>query len=209
MELQRKRNNSLQTRCCLILLALAVVAILVPTYLHAYSLSGSSDAPTLLLGDKVLVNQAAYWVKVPYTQIKLLHVSRPKRGEMVLIRALSNLFLSLTGLPGETIEIQENHVIINVQALPLRALSGTDFSWVPASHYMGSSVFDEEGHWVAFTPGAGEHRNFAPIRLKEDEYFLLGDNRDSSLDGRVWGPLKEDAIFGKVILIVPTGVRNK
>src|SRR5579863_8463968 len=85
---------------------LAVVVLVLPAYLRAYSLSGSSGAPTLLLGDKVLVNQAAYWVKLPYTQIKLLHVSRPKRGDMVLIRPPDRpylIFKRVIVLPGETI----------------------------------------------------------------------------------------------------------
>ena len=71
------------TRRRLTLLSLAAVAVFIlPAYVRAYSLSGASDAPTLLLGDKVVVNQAAYWFKLPYTQIKLLHVSRPQRGDM-------------------------------------------------------------------------------------------------------------------------------
>jgi len=211
MRFRHKGNKPSLTRRHLILLAVLVITLL-PAYLRAYSLNGTSDAPTLLVGDKVLVNQAAYWIKVPYTRIKLLHLSHPRRGEMVLIRAPEQsffIFKRVIGLPGESIEILENHVIINGRPLPLKALSERDFSWVPASHHMGSSVYDEDGHWVTFTPGVGEHRNFAPVRLKAHEYFLLGDNRDPSLDGRVWGPLEEDAIFGKVILTVSSGLRNK
>jgi len=201
------------TRRRLTLLSLAAVAVFIlPAYVRAYSLSGASDAPTLLLGDKVVVNQAAYWFKLPYTQIKLLHVSRPQRGDMVLMQPPDRpllIFKRIIGLPGETIEIRENRVIIDGQPLTLKPLSRMDFAWVPAWHQMGDTVFDEDGHWVAFTPGAGKHRNFTPTRLKKDEYFLLGDNRDPSLDCRVWGALKEDAIFGKVILTLPTGGRNR
>ncbi len=201
------------TRRRLIFLSLVVVVVvLLPAYLRAYSLSGASDAPTLLLGDKVVVNQAAYWLKLPYTHIKLLHVSRPKRGDMVLMRppkSLLLIFKRVIGLPGETIEIRDNRVSVDGQPLPLRVLSRADFSWVPDSHHMGNTVYEEDGHWVAFTPGAGEHRTFDSIRLKSNEYFLLGDNRDPRLDCRVWGPLKEDAIFGKVILALPTGPRTR
>jgi signal peptidase I len=199
-------------RRLILLSLLAAVIFVLPAYLRAYSLSGVSDAPTLLLGDKVLVNQAAYWIKLPYTGVKLFQVSRPRRGDMVLVRVPDlpiPIFKRILGLPGESIEIRENNVFVNGRPLPLRPLSGTNFSWVPASHRIGNTVYDEDGHWVAFTPGAGEHRNFAPIRLKSDEYFLLGDNRDPSLDCRVWGPLKEDAILGKTILMLHTGARNK
>ncbi len=199
-------------RCLILLTVVAVVVVLVPAYLHAYVLSGASDAPTLLLGDKVIVNQAAYWLKLPYTPIRLLRVSRPKRGDLALVKApdISNLiFKRVLGLPGETIEIRDNRVIVDGKPLPLKAPSQTEFSWVPASHKMGSTIYEEDGHWVAFTSGAGEHRNFASMHLEGDEYFVLGDNRDNSLDCRVWGPLKENAIFGKVILTLATGRRNK
>jgi signal peptidase I len=202
----------LTKRRLLALALLAVVVLLLPAYIRAYSLAGASDAPTLLYGDKVLVNQAAYWVKLPYTQVRFLHISDPRRGDMVLVRGPDlpvPVFKRIIGLPGETLEIRENSVIINGRPLPLKPLTQMDFSWVPASHRMGNTVYDEDGHWIAFTAGTGEHRNFAPIRLQSDEYFLLGDNRDPSLDCRVWGPLKENAILGKTILILHTGPRNK
>ena len=204
--------SMLAKRRTVLLSLLAVVVVLLPAYLRAYSLAGASDAPTLLLGDKVIVNQVAYSFKLPYTQIKLFRVSRPKRGDLVLMQSPDlpiRIFKRVIGLPEETIEIRDNHIIIDGRPLPLTALSTPDFSWVPASHNMGNAVYDEDGHWVAFTPGAGEHRNVASVRLRSDEYFLLGDNRDPSLDCRVWGPLKEDVVLGKVILTLRTGPRNR
>jgi signal peptidase I len=190
----------------------AVAVALLPAYLRAYSLSGPSDAPTLLLGDTAVVNHAAYSVKFPYTQIKLVHVSRPKRGDVVLVLRPDqpfHVFKRVIALPGETIEMRDNRIIIEGRPLRLKALSEPDFSYVPASHQMGKAVYDEDGHWAAFTPGAGKQRNLAPVRLKRDEYFLLGDNRDSSLDCRAWGPLKGDAILGKMVLALPTGPRSR
>jgi signal peptidase I len=201
------------TRRRVVLLSLAsVVVLILPAYLRAFTLSGPSDAPTLLLGDRAVVNRAAYWVNLPYTDIKLIRVSHPRRGDLVLVLRPDRpllVFKRVIGLPEETIEMRDNRVLIDGQPLPLTALPRPDFSWVPTSHVMGNTVYDEAGHWAAFTEGAGAHRDLHPVQLRSDEYFLLGDNRDISLDCRVWGPLKEDAIFGKVIFSVPTGARKK
>jgi signal peptidase I len=187
----------------------AAAVLSLPAYLKAYTLSGSSDAPTLLSGDTALVNQAAYWINVPYTQTRLIHISHPKRGDLVQVQrpdSPAKAFKRVIGLPGEVIEMRDNRVIVNGHVLPAVLLQA-DFSWVPSTHRMASTVYDEDGHWAAFS-AAGYKRDFAPVLLKSDEYFLLGDNRDASLDCRVWGPLKEPAIGGKVILTLPTGPRH-
>jgi signal peptidase I len=188
----------------------AVAVLLLPAYLKAYTLSGGSDAPTLLLGDKAVVNQAAYWINVPYTQTRLIRNSHPKRGDLVLVQrpdSPAKAFKRVIGLPGEVVEMRDNRVIVDGSALPLTALRA-DFSWVPSTHRMASTVYNEDGHWVAFSTTGVYKRDLAPLRLKGGEYFLLGDNRDVSLDCRVWGPLKEGAIYGKVILTLPTGPRH-
>jgi signal peptidase I len=202
----------LTRRGILLLILVSSVVLILPAYLRAYTLSGPSDAPTLLLGDTAIVNRAAYRVDLPYTRVQLARVSHPKRGDLVQVLSPDRhllVFKRVLGLPGETIQMHDNRVVIDGQPLPLKALSGMDFSWVPKSHRMGNTVYDEAGHWAAFTPGAGEYRDLRPVHLTSEEYFLLGDNRDISLDCRVWGPLREGAIFGKVIFISPTGPRNK
>jgi signal peptidase I len=189
-----------------------VVLATVPAYLRAYTLSGISDAPTLLLGDTAVVNQAAFWLKLPYTQVSLLHVAQPKRGDLVQILRPDRpllVFKRVIGLPREVIQIRENQVVIDGQPLSLRPLPQTDFSWVPESHHMGNTVYQEDRHWAVFTTGTGEFRNYGPVKLAADEFFLLGDNRDVSLDCRSWGPLKEGAIRGKVIFTMPNGPRRK
>ncbi|MGH9648442.1 MAG: signal peptidase I, partial [Bryobacteraceae bacterium] len=136
-------------------------------YFRVYVLSGISDAPTLLLGDKAVVNQAAYWIKLPYTKVKILPVARPKRGDLVQVLRPDRpllVFKRVIGLPGETIEIHDNQIAINGKALRQTALPPADFSWVSAAHKMGNTVYDEDGHWAAFTPGAGQP--LAPFHLK-------------------------------------------
>ena len=186
---------------------------LAPAYLHAYKLAGPSDIPTLLLGDKVIVNNAAYGVSLPYSNVRLFRSGFPRRGDLVLLHVLPNLelvfFKRVMGLPGETIEIQENRVVVNGRALPVTDLNPADFAWVPKAHPIGSIVQNEDGHWVTFTPGKTKQRNHPPIRLATGQYFVLGDNRDDSKDSRDFGPVSEDLLLGKVIATFATGDRIK
>jgi signal peptidase I len=198
----------------IVALALAGMS-LVPAYLQAYELSGPSDIPTVLLGDKVIVNRAAYSVKLPYFNVRLFRSGSPQRGDFVLLRLLNNprfsfrFFKRIIGLPGETVELRENRVLVNGRALPVTDLNPADFAWVPTAHPIGSIVQNEDGHWITFTPGKGKHRNHPPLRLAEGEYFVLGDNRDDSADSREFGPVTEDLLLGKVIATFASGERRR
>jgi signal peptidase I len=198
-----------------IVLSVLVGLGVAPAYLCAWELSGPSDIPSLLLGDKVIVNNAAYRVNLPYSDVRLFRTGSPKRGDMVLLHVLNdpslkhNFFKRVMGLPGETIELRENRVIVNGRALPVTDLNRADFAWVPKAHPIGSIVQNEDGHWITFTPGQGEHRNHPPTRLPDGQHFVLGDNRDPSKDSRDFGPVSEDLLLGKVIATFATGDRIK
>ncbi len=188
---------------------------LVPAYLRAYTIVGGSEIPTVLLGDKIVVNNAAYILKVPYSNAKLFRTGSPKRGDFVCLQIPNNsrlkgaFFKRIMGLPGETIELQENRVLIDGRALSVKALNPGEFTWVPKAHPIGSIVENEDGHWITYTPGKSENRNHPPTRLADGQYFLLGDNRDGSFDSREFGPVSEDFFLGKVIAIFPTGERAR
>jgi signal peptidase I len=113
------------------------------------------------------------------------------------------------GLPGETVEIRENRVVVNGRAVPVTDLNPADFAWVPKAHAIGSTVQNEDGHWITFTPGRSAHRNHPPVRLADGQYFVLGDNRDDSQDSREFGPVSEDLLLGKVIAAFASGERAR
>jgi signal peptidase I len=185
-----------------ILLAGLTALLLLPSYLRAYTLSGASAAPTVVLGDVFIVNNAAYDLRLPYSHITLVHTGSIRRGDVVFVGLPIHVaaIKRVMGLPGETIEVRENRVIVDGRTLPSQPVDA-DFAWVSPQHHMGSTVFMEDGHWCAYTPGKGESRNFAPIHLRAGEYFLMGDNRDNSLDSRAFGPVSRDKITGKMIAV--------
>jgi signal peptidase I len=199
-------------------LAFLIVAAglgLVPAYMRAYVLTGASEIPTILVGDKFVVNTAAYSLKLPYSRTRLFRTGLPKRGDFVYLylpkkpQLRPGFVKRIIGLPGETVELRDNLVLIDGLALPVRVLNPAEFLFVPKAHPIGSVVEDEDGHWITFTPGNSRYRNYPPTRLADGQCFLLGDNRDDSDDSREFGPVPESLLLGKVIAIFPAGQRAK
>jgi signal peptidase I len=185
------------------LLPVLIGLAILPSYLRAYKPITPSEAPSINIGDSFLVNQAAYALRLPYSNVKLLRTGSPRRGDMIqmLLPGKSHRIIKrVIGLPGETIEFRDNRVVVNGRMLPLQPLNRSDFNWVAPVNKIGTDVFNEDGHWISFTPGQGPCRNHAPVTLSPHEFFLVGDNRDGSLDSRIWGPIAEDRILGKVVV---------
>src|SRR5277367_3564867 len=104
---------------------------IIPSYLRAYKLATPSEAPSINIGDSILVNKAAYNLRLPYTSVTMLRTGSVKRGDMVQLQIPGTTYIGpkrVMGLPGETIEFRENRVLINGRMLPLAPLNRTDFS---------------------------------------------------------------------------------
>src|SRR5215471_7474124 len=111
-----------------IVLLLVIVLGLMPAYLHAYRLmpDGVSEVPTLLPQDVIIVNRAAYHFGLPYLNLVLFRTGAPKRGEMVLITLPNHRGVApkrVVGLPGDTVELKDNRLLINSQAVSVKVLN--------------------------------------------------------------------------------------
>ncbi|HXQ25215.1 MAG TPA: signal peptidase I [Candidatus Acidoferrales bacterium] len=98
-----------------------------------------------------------------------------ERGDVVVfwypLDRSKSFIKRVVGLPGETVEIRAGHVYVNGQEL--------QDQYVPAGYLDGS--------------------NYLPRRISRDEYFVMGDHRDSSNDSRVFGPVPRGYIYGKAV----------
>jgi signal peptidase I len=169
-----------------------MMAIVVMTFVvQSFEIPSGSMIPTLLLGDRILVNKFIFGTRLPFTDIKLLALREPVRGEIVVflppphfespIGRGVHLIKRVVGLPGDTIRIVDKHLFIN----------GAEFD-VPNAHWDDPAVIDG---W------SSTRDNFGPIIVPEGSYFMMGDNRDNSYDSRFWGFVSEEELTGKPIMI--------
>jgi len=165
------------------------------------SISGASMQPTLLDGDKVWVNKLAYDVKIPFTEISLAEVADPQRGDIVIIdskAADKRLVKRIVGIPGDTVYLQNNSLVINGVAAHYEVLSRE-----------GSAIIIEEAlpdktHQARLSSGFVNRssRSYGPAIVPEDQYFVLGDNRDNSADSRIYSFVPRSEIIGRSSSVV-------
>jgi signal peptidase I len=159
-----------------------------------------SMKPTILEGDRILVNKLAYDFKIPLTHISLYKFADPKRGDIVIFdskAADTRLVKRVIGLPGETVQMIQNHLIINgIEARYSSFEHAADTTFAIES-YLGMSHRIE----LART-GVSRLSTFGPVKVPNDCYLVLGDNRDNSADSRVYGFIPRGEIVGSAKTIV-------
>ena len=160
------------------------------------SISGASMQPTLLDGDKVWVNKLAYDIKVPFTEINLAEVGDPQRGDIVIIdskRAGKRLIKRIVGLPGDTVAMQNNALVINGEPVNYEVVSRDESSVIIIE------ALPELSHRARLASGyvSRSRRSYGPAVVPEDQYFVLGDNRDNSADSRAYSFIPRMELVGR------------
>ncbi|MBL4582052.1 MAG: signal peptidase I [Gammaproteobacteria bacterium] len=165
------------------------------------SISGASMQPTLLDGDKVWVNKLAYDVKIPFTEISLVKLSDPSGGDVVIIdskKADKRLVKRIVGVPGDTIYMQNNALVINGKAARYEVLSSDDDAIIILEELPNKTHQARlSNRFVSRTA-----RNYGPTVVPEGQYFVLGDNRDNSADSRVYSFIPREEIIGRSSSVV-------
>lgn len=171
---------------------------------------GASDAPTFSSGDKVIINRSAYDITFPFSNLKFISISKPERGDMVLCKVKKKdngdyWLKRIIGLPGDTIELKQNRIHINKKPLKYEILAKENFAKVKEK-LIGEYFARESGqglqHNISYSNKNGLLPNYGPIIVKQNHYFVLGDNRDNSMDSRLFGTVHRNHIYGKYLLIL-------
>ena len=184
-----------------ILLFLFVRSFLV----EAFKIPSGSMERTLLVGDFLLVNKLVYGAEVPFTGLHLPAVRRPQRGDVVVFQwpedPTKNFVKRLVGVPGDTLSMENGTLLVNGLPRAERYVTHTDPDADPA----GDDFRWQSNHLVKTAEArSGYHpsrNNWGPLIVPDRSYFVLGDNRDNSLDSRYWGFVPDSLVRGQPMFV--------
>ncbi len=170
-----------------------------------HDVPSGSMIPTLLVGDRIVVDKLAYDVKLPFTGVVLATRGQPARGDIITCKSPADgrrLVKRIAGVPGDLISMQANRLTVNGVAVDYAPADEAALRQMVGDEAAGWS-FATEGlpghpHIVALS-GGGRRPDLRAFRVPEGKYFLLGDNRDQSADSRWFGFVERKAIAGRVV----------
>ena len=193
--------NSLAEWTKSIVIAVGLFLVLRTFLVQTFVITSGSMEETLLVGDMLLVNRAAIGSVIPGTSVRIPGYSSPKRNDVLVFdpphEETLKLIKRLIGMPGDTLEMKDRILYLNGAV-------------VDEPYVIHSDASDEMHPWMEWqrefvAPGM-DARSYAPTRdtwgplvIPEDRYFMLGDNRERSLDSRYWGLLEGWRLEGRAV----------
>jgi signal peptidase I len=158
-----------------------------------------SMQPTIVEGDRIVVNKLAYDVRVPFTNISLFKFSDPVRGDIIIFDSEvseKRLVKRVVGVPGDIVELKDNILTINGKQLDYVTDTSTISTVDKVENLLGVK------HFIRIGKAGSRLSSFQPVEVPADHYLALGDNRDNSADSRVIGFIPRHEIVGRTRSVV-------
>ena len=167
-----------------LILALAIRAFL----FQAFTIPSGSMLNTIQIGDYLLVNKFLYGVKIPFTDKYLFRGRDPQRGDIIVFKFPGDESVDyikrIVGVPGDVIEVKNKQLYRNGEPVQESYIRHTHPDFI------------------------GRLDNIGPVTVPEDEYFVMGDNRNGSSDSRDYrlGTVDTRYVIGKAAFLLFPGL---
>lgn len=182
-----------------ILIAVGVALLLRAFVVEAFKIPSGSMLPTLQISDHIFVNKLSYGPTLPFTKTRLLSSLPPQRGDVVVFEypdentdnPRQNFIKRAIALPGDILETRGGHPIINGWEIPSCRVGNYKFDESTGYASQGELFVEFFGEYSYLTLYEGyrpenEELREGPYHVAEGEFWVLGDNRNSSSDSRRW-----------------------
>ncbi len=181
-----------------------LIVLLVRSFLfEPFRIPSDSMMPTLLDGDFIFVNKYAYGLRLPVLNRKVVEISAPTRGDVVVFRLPSdpgtNYIKRVVGLPGDRIGYRADRLYINGELIPSSA-HGTYRDFGYRANLAIETIGDREHELLLLPQRYGKEGQW---QVPDGHYFVMGDNRDNSRDSRFpgVGAIPESFLVGRAVRI--------
>jgi signal peptidase I len=194
-----------------------LIYLVIKTFLmEAFRIPSGSMIPTLMVGDWLFVNKLAYGPHIPFTKIHLPGYRTPQHGDVVVFvspyqadeaaRGMDptpTLVKRLVGTPGDTLYMRNGMLFRN--GLEQRQGFGADANYkgmdAPDPVFAWEHSIEIKGSRFGAPPATPSHDNWGPLVIPKDRYFMMGDNRYCSKDGRYWGLVPKENLRGRPMFV--------
>jgi signal peptidase I len=180
-----------------------------------YDVPTGSMQPTILEGDRFLANKLAYGFDLPFVGGRVATWGEPGRGEVVVFPSPvdgTRLIKRVVAVGGDTVAMRDGRLVLNGRPLTYALAAAPDWP-LPEDDTLAHGWFTEQlpgrPHPVMTTDARPALRDWGPVRVPDGQLLVLGDNRDNSADGRVFGFVPTDGIEARAERVVLSVDRDR
>ena len=178
-----------------------VVLVLRSFVAEPFRIPSGSMLPTLEVGDFILVNKFAYGIRLPVAHTRVVDLGKPQRGDVIVFRYPENPSVDyikrVVGVPGDEIGYYNKVLYINGKPAEQTPLGPYDPAFPNVKRFRENLDGVEHDILINVMYPAGDFI----VKVPENRYFVLGDNRDNSRDSRYWGFVPDENLVGKAMII--------